>query len=40
MKTRLDVHKVNQKILYTIENDLMQEQIIYLKKDLEKNNIN
>ena len=40
VKTRLDVHKINQKILYTIENDLMQEQIIYLKKDLENNNIN
>ena len=24
VKTRLDVHKINQKILYTIENDLMQ----------------
>ena len=40
VKTRLDVHKVNQKILYTIENDLMQEQIIYLKKDLENSNSN
>ena len=34
------MHKINQKILYTVENDLMQEQIIYLQKDLENNNIN
>ena len=40
VKTRLDVHKVNQKILYTIENNLMQEQIIYLKKDLESSTFN
>ena len=38
VKTRLDVYKVNQKILYTIENDLMQEQITFLQKDLEISN--
>ena len=38
VKTRLDVYKVNQKILYTIENDLMQEQITFLQKDLEFSN--
>ena len=40
VKTRLDVHKVNQKILYTIENNLMQEQITYLEKNLESYNLN
>ena len=40
VKARLDVHKVNQKILYTIENDLMQEQITFLQKDLQTSNLN
>ena len=40
VKIRLDVHKVNQKILYTIENNLMQEQVTYLQKGLESSNMN
>ena len=39
IKTRLDVYKVNQKILYTIENNLMQEQVTYLQKGLESTNM-
>lgn len=38
MKSRLDVHIVNEKILYTIENDLMQEQVSSLRKKLENSN--
>ena len=38
IKTRLDVYKVNQKILYTIENNLMQEQVTFLQKGLESTN--
>ena len=34
MKSRFDVHIVNEKILYRIENDLMQEQITILKKKI------
>ena len=39
IKTRLDVYKVNQKILYTIENNLMQEQVTFLQKGLESTNM-
>ena len=39
MKSKLDVHLVNEKILYTIENNLMQEQITALKKKLERSNV-
>ena len=38
LKSRLDVHLVNEKILYTVENNLMQEQVTYLKKKLESSN--
>ena len=38
MKSRLDVHIVNEKILYTIENDLMQEQVTSLRKKMENSN--
>ena len=38
VKSRLDVHLVNEKILYTVENNLMQEQITYLQKKLQSDN--
>ena len=38
MKSKLDVHIINEKILYTIENDLMQEQITSLRKKIENSN--
>ena len=40
VKARFDVYRVNQKILYTIENDLMQEQVTSLQKDLQASNLN
>ena len=40
VKARFDVYRVNQKILYTIENDLMQEQVTTLQKDLQSSNLN
>ena len=38
IKSKFDVHIVNQKILYTVENNVMQEQITYLKNKLENSN--
>ena len=38
IKSKFDVHIVNQKILYTVENNAMQEQITYLKNKLENSN--
>ena len=38
VKSRFDVHIVNEKILYTVENNNMQEQITYLKKKFENSN--
>ena len=38
VKSRFDVHIVNEKILYTVENNNIQEQITYLKKKFENSN--
>ena len=38
LKSRFDVHTVNQKILYTVENNEIQEQVTYLKNKLENSN--
>ena len=38
VKTRLDVHRVHQKILYTVENNFMQDQVTFLQKKLESTN--
>ena len=39
MKSKLDVHLINEKLLYRVENDLMQEQVTALKKKLERSNV-
>ena len=38
VKSRFDVHTVNEKILYTVENNVIQEQVTYLKNKLETSN--
>ena len=38
VKSRFDVHIVNEKILYRVENDVMQEKITFLEKKLENSN--
>ena len=39
VKSRLDVHLVNEKILYRIENNFIQEQITSLRKNFERSNL-
>ena len=38
LKSRFDVHSVHEKILYIVENNAIQEQIIYLKNKFENSN--